>query len=129
VVTVRRRAFSNDYWHCFNIIQLFSSFKYIKTLTLTYVPLIKRRSEFPTVRSRARTYLACSIYAVGGENNTGIKLASVERYDSAVNRWVQVHIEAIPPSPLSTCVIFLAFLWFLNFIMCSCSFSVARTSG
>ncbi|XP_063684776.1 kelch-like protein diablo [Bolinopsis microptera] len=55
-----------------------------------YHLLPQRRSEFPTIRSKARTYLASSIYAVGGENNTGIKLASVERYDSEVNRWIQV---------------------------------------
>ena len=47
------------------------------------------------MRSKARSYKASCIYAVGGENNNGIKLASVERYDSETNSWTQVQFQIL----------------------------------
>eukprot|EP00116_Pleurobrachia_bachei_P004302 sb/3464564/ len=55
-----------------------------------YHLLPERRGEMVKVHSKARTSLPRFLYAVGGENNVGIKLASVERYNVDAGSWEMV---------------------------------------
>lgn len=48
------------------------------------------RAEMSSVLTKRRKWSALCLYAVGGENNSGTKLNSVERYHSEAKVWLQV---------------------------------------